>query len=131
MINKINRDSESLSIHDVRVGYDERVARHRSPSSFSFRGGVVAVEDLYIYTYIYMYMWIYIYIFLNTNGGTVHEKTGKSRQRRKPAHPHGGAPGERGRRRGPGGTALHPTHPPRWPVAENDETGEKKWWAKK
>lgn len=30
-----------------------------------------------------------------------------------------------------GGTALHPTHPPRWPVAENDETGEKKWWAKK
>lgn len=65
-INKINHDSESLIIHDVRGWYDESVARRWSPSSLSLRGGVVTVEDLYIYTYIYIcihgdiYMYVYI-----------------------------------------------------------------------
>lgn len=67
-INKMNHDTESLLIHNVRGWYDERVARRRSPSSLSVGGGVVTVEDLYIYTYIYiyMYMWIYIYIYSGT-----------------------------------------------------------------
>lgn len=69
-INKINHDSESLIIHDVRGWYNESVARRRSPSSLSFRGGVVTVEDLYIYTYIYICMWRYIYIYMYIYFGT-------------------------------------------------------------
>lgn len=67
-INKINRDSESQIVHDVRGQYGEREAQRRAPSSLSLRGGVVTVEDLYIYTYIYIYMCMrgYIYIYSDT-----------------------------------------------------------------
>lgn len=69
---------------------------------------MLTVEDLYIiHIYIYVNVKIYIYIYFswNTNGGTVHEKMGISRQRRKPARPAGGVPageGDRGGKKGAG-----------------------------
>lgn len=71
---------------------------------------MLTVEDLYtIHTYIYICeredIYIYIYFSWNTNGGTVHEKMGISRQRRKPVRPAGGVPageGDQGGKRGAG-----------------------------
>lgn len=122
-INKMNHDTESLLIHNVRGWYDERVARRRSPSSLSVGGGVVTVEDLYIYTYIYIYVYVDIYIYSGT------QMAAQSMRRRgnlsQEENRHVCMEGPVGRSGRVVGSAM--PHGPACPLwAENSEKGEKK-----